>query len=477
MPTTRLDTDYLILGAGAMGMAFADVILAEDPDADIVIADRHATPGGHWNDSYPFVRLHQPAAFYGLNSTPLGNGGSDLASGPEITAYYQRAMDRFLATGRVRFLPMSEHLGDGRIASVLEQDRVTHVTAHRRTVDSTYMGVQVPAVTPPRYAVDPDATVVPPNRLAELTRPRERYVVVGAGKTGIDAILFLLDKGVAPERIQWIMPNDAWLWDRATVQPGRVLDTFTTQLRSIAASDCVDDVFFRLERHGIVSRVDTGVLPTKWRCATVNRAELAALRQVTDIVRLGRVQRVGTHEVVLDAGTVRTSPGSLFVDCTSDGLAKHTPRPVFSPDRITLQSLFMCQQVFSAAITAHLELQRLSDDKRNRICSAVPHPEHAADLPTTLLASIQNLITWNQHVPLWLRRSRLNPAHEEPPGRYLVGATRITLLHAKAVKAMNQMDLAPRATLTPKEIQPNDPLPPDATTLPEATGKSLAGRS
>lgn len=77
MPTAHLDTDYLILGAGATGMAFADVILSEDPAARVVIVDRRAVPGGHWNDAYPFVRLHQPAAYYGLSSTPLGQGVVD----------------------------------------------------------------------------------------------------------------------------------------------------------------------------------------------------------------------------------------------------------------------------------------------------------------------------------------------------------------------------------------------------------------
>ncbi len=61
-----LDTDYLIIGGGAVGMAFADV-LHETQDR-IVLVDRHAAPGGHWNDAYPFVRLHQPSAI--TASTP-----------------------------------------------------------------------------------------------------------------------------------------------------------------------------------------------------------------------------------------------------------------------------------------------------------------------------------------------------------------------------------------------------------------------
>ena len=68
-----IDTDYLVVGAGAAGMAFADALIAAC-DADVVLVDRRHRPGGHWNDAYPFVRLHQPSAFYGVNSLSLGVG-------------------------------------------------------------------------------------------------------------------------------------------------------------------------------------------------------------------------------------------------------------------------------------------------------------------------------------------------------------------------------------------------------------------
>jgi hypothetical protein len=441
-PVAHLDTDYLILGAGAMGMAFADVILADDPAARIVIVDRHANPGGHWNDAYPFVRLHQPAAFYGLNSTRLGQGGDDLTSGPEIVAYYKNAMDRFLATGRVQFLPMSEHECDGRIVSTVDRDRVTTVTAHRRVVDSTYMQVEVPSVCPPRYTVDSDVTVVPPNGLAQIRRPRQRYVVIGAGKTGIDAILFLLDQGVSPDRIQWIVSNDAWLWDRATIQPGVALEMLVSLVQSIADATDIDGVFSQLERQGILCRIDTRSLPAKWRCATVDRRELAELRRVDDVIRMGRVQRVGRSEIRLDGGTISVVEDSLFIDCSTNGLAKVDPQPLFSAGRVTLQSVFMCQQTFSAALIAHLTLLDVSDEQRNRICKAVPHPELKQDLPGCLLTSAQNMINCNLRLPLWLRRSRLYVAHYEPPHRYLLGCAKVALLQRRAVTSMNRMLLA-----------------------------------
>lgn len=53
-----LHTDYLIAGAGAVGLAFADTLLAET-GAELVIVDRHGLPGGHWNDAYPFVALSE----------------------------------------------------------------------------------------------------------------------------------------------------------------------------------------------------------------------------------------------------------------------------------------------------------------------------------------------------------------------------------------------------------------------------------
>lgn len=53
-------------------MAFTDVILRES-NKRVAIVDRRSAPGGHWNDAYPIVRLHQSIAFYGVNSRALGD--------------------------------------------------------------------------------------------------------------------------------------------------------------------------------------------------------------------------------------------------------------------------------------------------------------------------------------------------------------------------------------------------------------------
>ena len=66
-----IETDYLVVGAGAAGMTVTDALLTHG-DASVTLIDRRHAPGGHWRDAYPFVRLHQPSAFYGVDSVPLG---------------------------------------------------------------------------------------------------------------------------------------------------------------------------------------------------------------------------------------------------------------------------------------------------------------------------------------------------------------------------------------------------------------------
>ena len=60
----RGDTDYLVIGSGATGLAFVDTLIAET-DAEVTVIDRSDAPGGHWLQAYPFVRLHS-LAYYGV---------------------------------------------------------------------------------------------------------------------------------------------------------------------------------------------------------------------------------------------------------------------------------------------------------------------------------------------------------------------------------------------------------------------------
>ena len=216
--TIKLETDYLVVGAGAMSIAFIDEMLHSGGQTEFILVDKHAKPGGHWNDAYQFVTLHQPAQYYGVNSKTLGEGGEDLVSKSQILAYFELVMKDFLATNRVKFFSLCEYVGNNRFRSLVDQDVEYEVTVRKKTVDGTYMDVQVPSITKPRFTVHQDVTLVPLNGLVDIRSPWEKYVVLGSGKTGIDAVLFLMSQNVDPDNITWIMPNDAWLFNRDTIQ-------------------------------------------------------------------------------------------------------------------------------------------------------------------------------------------------------------------------------------------------------------------
>ncbi len=417
-----MEADYLVVGAGAMGMAFLDTLLCET-QARVILVDRHHQPGGHWTTAYPFVRLHQPSAFYGVNSLPLGSdtidqvgwneGLYELATGGEVCAYYDHVLrQRFLPTGRVAYFPMSEYRGDGRFTTLGGSEYAVNVT--RRVVDATYMRVMVPSLRPPPYEVAPGVACVTPNDLPRLAA-HERYVVVGAGKTGIDTCLWLLGQGIAPDRLTWVMPRDSWLLDRATIQPGslfaeKIKAAFTAQLRAVNDASSIDDLFSRLEDAGALLRIDPAVRPTMYRCATVTHAELEQLRRITGVVRMGHLLRAGADEMVLDGGAVRVDASPLYVDCTADGAEKRPAIPIFEPGRITLQSVRGCQQIFSAALIAHVEAAYPDDAARNELCPPLPHPDTDRDWLRIARADYGNQLRWldDPDLTAWLSAARLD---------------------------------------------------------------------
>lgn len=405
-----------------MGMAFADVILTES-NATVALIDRYGRPGGHWNRAYPFVRLHQPSAFYGVNSRALGSGRKDttgpntglceLASGSEVLSYFDQVLNQqFVPTGRLHYLPMCEY-ADGEVVSLTSGARQQ---VHAKTfVDATHSRVSVPSMGAPTFDVAAGARCVAPNELPTIDRPPRGYVVVGAGKTGIDSCLWLLAMGVDPDDIRWIIPRDSWLLDRANIQPvaeffERTAGGFALQLEASALATSVEDLFERLEHAGQLLRLDVAVTPLMYRCATVTVAERDHLRRIKGIVRLGRVRSLGADEIILDDGTIPTSTDVLHIDCTADGLERRAAVPVFDGNRITLQSVRTCQQVFSAAMIGHVELTCPDESRKNKLCTVIPHPDSHIDWLRTTLVNTRSVLRWGTDPELatWLANARLN---------------------------------------------------------------------
>ncbi len=404
----ELETDYLIVGAGAAGMAFADELMRQNDKLRLVIVDRRAAPGGHWNDAYSFVRLHQPALYYGVNSLALGPEGVYFASGHEITTYYAHVMEALEGSGQVKFLPRCEYKGNGRVSSLDEPETEYAIQVRAKIVDAAYSDIAVPSSTPPRYEVAEGVHLVPVNGIAKLDPEWPHYTVIGAGKTGIDAVLHLLATGADPDRITWIVSNATWMMNRAFTLPEHFGKAFPGQLRCIAEGSDVADIYTKLEAEGHVFRLDPNIWPTRNRCATVNIEELDIIRQVSHVVRKGRVRRITPEQIILDEGEEPVTPDTLFVDCSADGLTRRPVRPIFEGERITLQPVVLCQPALSAATVGMIEARVKKESKKNHFCEPIPHPVMPEDYLFGMAATARAMNRWSPRFLGWFFKSRVS---------------------------------------------------------------------
>lgn len=423
-----IDTDYLIIGSGAVGLAFADTLI-DETDAHITIVDRHGKPGGHWNDAYSFVSLHQPSAFYGVNSMQLGSGQKDaggvnaglyeLASGSEVSGYFDSVMrQKLLPSGRVSYYPMAEYTGNGRFTSLLSgKEHIVNI--RKKTVDATFSGTSVPSTHKPRYTISDNVRLVPPNALPQLWMDREHapkhFVIVGAGKTAMDVVVWLLGAGANPDSISWVMPRDSWLLNRLRTQPAveffnETIGGQASQMEVFANAGSIDEIFARLEIADVMLRIYPNVMPSMFHYATISKGEIAQLQRITNVIRMGHVLEIDGSGMTLTQGKVAVDPGTLYIDCTASAVEARAAVPIFDGDLITPQMVRAPQPAFSAALIAYVEAHYPDDAVKNALCATVPFPVNLADFPACNIANMKNQMAWSQDKQLskWIRASRLD---------------------------------------------------------------------
>ena len=428
MPVTRtIDADYLVVGAGAMGMAFTDALI-DHADVRVALVDRQQAVGGHWIGAYPFVRLHQASAFYGVASTLLGEnrvqtdgpeaGLNERATRAEICTYYDRVLtDRMLPSSRVEFFADSDYGADGQVASLLSGERLA-VSQRCRIVDARYFAPQIPARTPAPFVVAEGARVVPVNDLVVPREPPSQYVVVGSGKTATDACIWLLAAGVDPGAICWVRPRDPWMLNRAVVQPdpvvylGMVADT----MRAAIAASSLNDLFLRLERAGIMLRLDASVTPTMAKTPTLATWELERLRTIEHVVRLGHLRKAQPGRLSFDGGTVAVAKDALIVHCAASGLAYPPLVPIWQPSALTLQPVRAGFPCFGAALAGYVEATRTDDGEKNRLCPPTPYANSLAEWAQMTVRGAQATAAFGAEpdIKAWADQVALNPARIAP---------------------------------------------------------------
>jgi hypothetical protein len=421
-----LETDYLVVGAGAMGMAFTDALI-DHADVHVTLVDRRHAAGGHWQDAYPFVQLHQASLFYGVASTVLGTGAvqprgpeaglQERARRSEIQAYFDDILyRRFLGTGKVTFLPESEYAATGAdnlVTSRVSGERV-RVDVRRRVVDAAYLSPTIPATTPPPFEVAGGARVVAVHELADVIDTPSEYVIVGAGKTATDGIIWLLLNGVPPDRIVWVRPRDPWMLNRAMVQPDPAvaIGLAADIMEAAGESASLDEMFLRLEARNVMFRVDRDAVPTMAKTPTLGAWELDLLRTIERTVRMGHLRRVTCGELVFDGGSVAVAADALIVHCAASGLQYPPLVPLWEPDAIRLQTIRVGFPCFCAALAGFVEATRDDDRERNRLCPPNLYGNTAADWARMQFRGTVAAATFGAEPDIadWVNACALNPA-------------------------------------------------------------------
>ncbi|HEU5037986.1 MAG TPA: NAD(P)-binding protein [Nocardioides sp.] len=424
--TRTVEADYLVVGAGAMGMAFTDS-LVDHADVRVALVDRRHAAGGHWLSAYPFVRLHQSSTFYGVASTVLGGrvqergpeaGLHERADQPTITAYYSRQLQRLVDTDRVEIHGGCEYVGDRTFVSRVSGRRYV-VPETCRVVDGRYLAPDIPAETPPPFAVADDARVVPAGDVVSVEAAPSQWVVVGSGKTATDTCIWLLGHGVDPGAICWVRPRDPWMLNRALIQPDPAvyLGMVARLMEAAAAAPSLPELFLCLEELGIMLRIDRSVTPTMAKAPTLGGWELELLRSIEHVVRLGHVRAVHRGRLELDRGDVRVAPDAVVVHCAANGLKQPARIPVWQPGAITLQPVRAGFPCFGAAVTGYVEATRRDDAEKNRLCPPSSYGNTLVDWAQMNVTGFRASAAFGAEPDIrdWSSRVALNPARI-PPG-------------------------------------------------------------
>ena len=117
---------------------------------------------------------------------------------------------------------------------------------------------------------------------------KNKYVVLGAGKTGADCIVYLQrTMKIDPADIAWVISNDVWM---SNLDGGGNPKDWTRAL--VENDNDINKTALEMEEKGKMVRIDKNVMPTVFKFPTIPSDDLKILQNVKTIIRRGRATAI-----------------------------------------------------------------------------------------------------------------------------------------------------------------------------------------
>lgn len=200
---------------------------------------------------------------------------------------------------------------------------------------------------------------------ASILLQDKQFVVLGAGKTGMDCIVYLQNVvNIDPSNIAWVISQDVWMLTGSTnANPWIWPESLARH-----SGDKIQAAL-ELEKKGLFTRLDETITPSTFRYPVVQSHHMSLLRNVKTIIRQGRATAIRSSDrgfATIDFGSDHSPWQVPFEDCvfvhaTSPGPFnfKDTNEPLFANSKkMTLDVLFAPPIPFNHSCLAKLEAAR-----------------------------------------------------------------------------------------------------------------------
>lgn len=324
--------DVVIVGAGIAGLN-ALFVAAEHlgPRGRIALVDRRPRVGGMWNDTYDYVRLHQPHPIFTVGNIKWQwhREPSYLPTKPEVLAHLEHCYGVIRQRATVTEFLGWEYDGHEEVAGLVRTAVVGN--GERLVLESPRLvkalAFDVPTNQPLELSSNRVRSVSPDYcdiRSPEMAASTDPVWIVGGGKTGMDTAHTLIT--TCPGREVNLLAGSGTVFsERSALYPTRNrLVRGTRPLQIGVKATRVFDGTNEAETNEFYKRNwGTWVSPkaTNWLSGILSEGEAETIRNGLNLNLnehlADAVDAEDSVELVLRSGErLRTSPGAWIVNCT-----------------------------------------------------------------------------------------------------------------------------------------------------------------